>query len=75
MLESTNLDGLDHHLFQYVPAHYRSLHAALMLMIVVGYSAFLDIALAAIPVSVIWALQMPMHKKINLSLIMGVGIL
>ena len=40
-----------------------------------GYSAFLDISFAAIPVSVIWALQMPIHKKVSLSLILGVGIL
>lgn len=39
-----------------------------------SYSAFLDIALAAIPVSVIWTLQMPMDKKVSLSLILSVGI-
>ena len=41
---------------------------------VTGYSAFLDIALAAIPVSVIWSLQMSFSKKVQLSLILSVGI-
>ena len=40
-----------------------------------GYFAFIDVALAAIPVSVIWKLQMPRDKRISLSLIMSVGIL
>ncbi|MDI1486614.1 MAG: hypothetical protein OHK93_005846 [Ramalina farinacea] len=39
-----------------------------------SYSAFLDIALAAIPVSVIWSLQMSFSKKVQLSLILSVGI-
>ena len=45
------------------------------LNIVEGYFAFMDIALAAIPVSVIWKLQMPRDKRISLSLILSVGIL
>ena len=40
-----------------------------------AYSAFLDLALPAIAVSMIWTLQLPTKKKISLTLIMSAGVL
>ncbi|MCJ1405544.1 hypothetical protein MMC11_008772 [Xylographa trunciseda] len=39
-----------------------------------SYSALLDIVLPAIAVSIIWKLQMPLRKKIELSLILSTGL-
>lgn len=40
-----------------------------------GYWAFLDFALAAIPVDMVWRLQMSRQKKFALSCLLGMGVL
>ena len=40
-----------------------------------GYWAFLDFALAIIPVDIIWKLQLSRKKKVGLSLLLSAGIL
>ena len=40
-----------------------------------AYSAFLDLALPAIAVSIIWSLQLPIRKRVNLTLILSAGVL
>ena len=39
-----------------------------------SYNAFLDLAYASIAVSIIWQLQLRLHRRINLSLLLSVGI-
>ena len=73
VLDATDPDGVGNYLWKYVG--HNPLKKAPVLRCTTGYSAFLDIALAVIPVSVIWSLQLPRHKKVNLSLVMSVGIL
>lgn len=41
----------------------------------VGYWAFLDFALAIIPVDIIWKLQLSTKKKVSLCLLLSAGIL
>ena len=40
-----------------------------------GYWAFLDFALALIPVDVVWKLQLSTQKKLLLTLLLGMGVL
>ena len=40
-----------------------------------GYLAFLDIALALLPVTIMWNLQLSLKKKVGLCAIMGLGVL
>ncbi len=40
-----------------------------------GYWTFLDFALAAIPIDIVWKLQMDFKKKIMLSCLLGMGVL
>ncbi len=45
------------------------------LIIASGYWAFLDFALAFIPVDIVWKLQMKLSKKFLLSLLLSMGVL
>ena len=40
-----------------------------------GYWAFLDFALALIPVDIVWKLQLSTRKKVLLTLLLGMGVL
>lgn len=40
-----------------------------------GYWAFLDFALAFIPVDIVWKLQLSRQKKMLLTLLLGMGVL
>ena len=40
-----------------------------------GYWAFLDFALALIPVDMVWKLQLTIQKKLLLSCLLGMGVL
>lgn len=40
-----------------------------------GYWAFLDFALAAIPIDIVWKLQIDLRKKIMISCLLGMGVL
>lgn len=46
-----------------------------MLTIPLGYWAFLDFALAAIPIDIVWKLQMSFKQKFMLSCLLGMGVL
>ena len=45
-----------------------------MLTIMVGWLAFIDLALALLPITIIWNLQMDWHKRVGLSTLMGLGV-
>ena len=45
-----------------------------MLTIMVGWLAFIDLALALLPITIIWRLQLDWHKKVGLSILMGLGV-
>lgn len=45
-----------------------------MLTIMVGWLAFMDLALALLPITIIWNLQLDWHKKVGLSILMGFGV-
>ena len=45
-----------------------------MLTIMVGWLAFIDLALALLPITIIWDLQLDWHKKLGLSIMMGLGV-
>jgi len=51
------------------------LFSSLSLILVSGYWAFLDFALAFIPVDMVWKLQLSLQKKLLLSLLLGMGVL
>jgi len=40
----------------------------------VGWLAFIDLALALLPITIIWNLQLDWHKKAGLSILMGFGV-
>ena len=40
-----------------------------------GYWAFLDFALAFIPIDMVWKLQLSLKKKLALSCLLGMGVL
>lgn len=40
----------------------------------VGWLAFIDLALALLPITVIWNLQLGWHKRLGLSILMGLGV-
>lgn len=42
---------------------------------VLGYWAFLDFALACIPIDMIWKLQLSLKKKFLLICLLGMGVL
>ena len=42
---------------------------------VAGYLAFLDLALALLPITIIWNLQLSLKKKVGLCAVMGLGVL
>ena len=44
-------------------------------MLSLGYWAFLDFALAFIPIDMVWKLQMDRQKKFWLSCLLGMGVL
>jgi hypothetical protein len=48
--------------------------ARLQLTVQTGYMAFLDLVLAAIPVQMIWNLQMVKSKKIAICCLLSTGI-
>ena len=39
-----------------------------------SYNAFLDLAYAAIAVSIVWQLQLSVQRRVNLSLLLSVGV-
>ena len=41
----------------------------------VGYLAFLDLALALLPITIMWNLQLSLRKKVGICAIMGLGVL
>ena len=45
-----------------------------MLTFMVGWLAFIDLALALLPITIIWNLQLDWHKKLGLSTLMGLGV-
>ena len=45
-----------------------------MLTTVVVWLAFIDLALALLPITIIWLLQLDWHKKVGLSMLMGLGV-
>lgn len=45
-----------------------------MLIAVIGWLAFIDLSLALLPISIIWNLQLNWHKKLGLSVLMGLGV-
>ena len=45
-----------------------------MLTIMLGWLAFIDLALALLPITVIWNLRLDWHKKLGLSILMGLGV-
>ena len=40
----------------------------------VGWLAFIDLALALLPITIIWNLRLDWHKKVGLSTLMGLGV-
>ncbi len=52
-----------------------SFYCGRVLTVVSGYWAFLDFALAFIPVDIVWKLQMKRSKKFLLSLLLSMGVL
>ena len=40
-----------------------------------GYLAFLNLALALLPITIIWNLQLSLKKKVGLCAVMGLGVL
>lgn len=42
---------------------------------VAGYLAFLDIALALLPITIMWNLQLSLKKKVGICALMGLGVL
>lgn len=46
-----------------------------VLTVLSGYWAFLDFALAFIPVDIVWKLQLKKSKKLLLSLLLSMGVL
>ena len=44
------------------------------LTITIGWLAFMDLALALLPITIIWNLRLNWHKKLGLSVLMGMGV-
>ena len=44
------------------------------LTLILGWLAFMDLALALLPISIIWNLRLDWHKKLGLSVLMGMGV-
>ena len=42
---------------------------------VAGWLAFIDLALALLPITIMWNLQLSLEKKIGISAVMGLGVL
>lgn len=40
----------------------------------IGWLAFMDLALALLPITIIWNLRLNWHKKLGLSVLMGMGV-
>ncbi len=51
-----------------------SLRFVQILIAVIGWLAFIDLSLALLPISIIWNLQLNWHKKLGLSVLMGLGV-
>ena len=45
------------------------------LTLIKGWLAFMDLALALLPINIIWNLRLDWHKKLGLSVLMGMGVL
>ena len=41
---------------------------------ILGWLAFMDLALALLPISIIWNLRLDWHKKLGLSVLVGMGV-
>ena len=42
---------------------------------VAGWLAFIDLALALLPITIMWNLQLSLRKKVGISAVMGLGVL
>ena len=51
-----------------------SLRFVQALIAMIGWLAFIDLSLALLPNSIIWTLQLNWHKKLGLSVLMGLGV-
>ena len=46
-----------------------------MLIQLAGWLAFIDLALALLPITIMWNLQLSLKKKVGISAVMGLGVL
>ena len=72
MLESNSCENMG---FGDCKSVFPSLCRGHVLTLTPGYWAFLDFALAFVPVDIVWKLQMRKSKKFLLSLLLSMGVL